>query len=218
MEDARMKILKMIEAGQITADEGIRLLNGLAGGAASAGGAAEAAPPQSPPIPPMFDSDQFAKPKSDPQIEKWRRWWMIPMWVGIGFVISGATLMYLALRSSGVGFWFFCASAPFALGVVIAALAFASSHSKWIHIRVNIGREEWPHRARRPRNIVISFPAPLRVLAWFVRTFGNHIPAMQRTAVDDLLVALDSSASAEAPLLIEVNEGEGGERVQVFIG
>jgi len=217
-DSEHMKILQAIEDGLMTAAEGIRLLNGLSGGspntieAASEGGTAEAASPESAPIPPTFDPPKFAKPKPDPQIEKWRRWWMMPMWIGVGFILIGAMLMYLALQSSGVGFWFLCASTPFAFGVLMAALAGGSHKSRWIHIRVNTGRNEWP------RNIALSFPISTRLLAWLIRAFGDRIPPLRRTAVDDLIVALDQSASAESPLFIEVNEGEGGERVQVYIG
>jgi len=61
-------------------------------------------------------------------------------------------------------------------------------------------------------------PLPLRISAWFLRTFGNWIPQLRRTSVDELLVALEEGVSAENPITINVAEGERGERVEVRLG
>ena len=74
------------------------------------------------------------------------------------------------------------------------------------------GEKEWP------RNIALSFPLPIRLTAWFLRTFGPHIPQLKDTGVDELILALGDSASPGNPLLVNVNEGEGGEQVEVYIG
>jgi hypothetical protein len=55
-------------------------------------------------------------------------------------------------------------------------------------------------------------------LAWFVRTFKTRIPPLQEPSVDELLRALEENTSPDNPLYIEVDEGEHGERVQIFIG
>jgi hypothetical protein len=65
---------------------------------------------------------------------------------------------------------------------------------------------------------VISFPFPIQVVAWAIRTFGSRVPALTHTAVDDLIAAIDESATPEHPIFIDVHEGEKGERVQVYIG
>ncbi|MEK7311181.1 MAG: hypothetical protein AAB382_04355 [Chloroflexota bacterium] len=48
--------------------------------------------------------------------------------------------------------------------------------------------------------------------------FGWRIPALKRTAVDELLTAIDDTMTPDSPIFIDVVEGERGERVQVYIG
>lgn len=55
-------------------------------------------------------------------------------------------------------------------------------------------------------------------MAWSVRVLGGRIPALRRTAVDDLIAALDETTSSDTPLYVDVIEGERGERVQIYIG
>jgi hypothetical protein len=138
---------------------------------------------------------------------------MWPMAVGIGITFFGALLLYWAYSAGGgLSLWFFCASPPFALGVLLMALAAASRTAKWIHVRVNNAKGE------EPRRVAISFPLPIGPTAWFLRTFRGFIPKLQDTAVDELILALGETTSADNPLYVEVNEGEDGEKVQVYIG
>jgi hypothetical protein len=127
-------------------------------------------------------------------------------------VVFSGLLMYWAYRSGGFGVWFACATVPFAFGVFAAVLAWASRASRWIHIRVN---SEGAHRSRR---IAISFPLPIRLAAWALRVAGPFIPKLRDTGVDELILALEETTSPENPLFVDVHEGEGGERVQVYIG
>jgi hypothetical protein len=197
VETERMQILQMIEDGRVSAAEGLRLLDAL-GGSAGAGSAAPEAPAQE--APPAVD------------LERWRRWWMAPMWAGTGILLLGTLLMYGAYQAGGFGFWFACATLPFTLGVLVMALAGFSQTARWLHIRVNTGQDEWP------RNIAISLPLPIGLTAWFLRTFGSRIPKLRETGVDELIMALGEHTSSKAPLYINVDEGQGGERVQVYIG
>lgn len=206
-ETERMHILQMIEDGAITAAEGMRLLNALSGNKAD-----NAADPPPPPVDAPRPTPS-APPPLHPKIKNWSRWWMWPMAVGIGITFFGALLMYWAYSAAGgLSVWFVCASPPFAFGVLLMALAAASRTAKWLHVRVNTGEEEWPRR------ISISLPLPIGPTAWFLRTFRGHIPKLKDTAVDELILALGETTSADNPLYVEVNEGQDGEQVQVYIG
>jgi hypothetical protein len=140
-----------------------------------------------------------------------RRWWMIPLWIGVGVTILGAVILYAVQRAAGVSFWFFCAGLPLLLGVALIALAWGSRTARWIHIRVEQSPGDWPPR------IALSFPLPLRFLAWFLRTFRSRIPGLGGTAVDEVIMALKSSATLENPFYFQVENGEDGERVEIFI-
>jgi hypothetical protein len=136
------------------------------------------------------------------------------MGVGIGVLLLGALLMYAAFQAGGLGFWFACASLPFAVGVLIMAVAAGSRSARWLHVRVrtNPATNEWP------RNIALSFPLPIRLTAWLLRLVGPFIPQLKDHGLDELILALAETTSAEAPLYVDVDEGNGGERVQVYIG
>lgn len=276
-EVERLRILEMIEKGQITAQDGIRLLealNGVEEGSSSVEALplpdelylAEDAPledashpaqellpeaelqlpdalypmdepdrDEAPPTPetpeasfqpasaaapqeqteaPRFQSEPEVVPppeRFDPNRLKWRGFWWIPMLVGVGITLVAALLMYAAWNSGGFGFWFACTWFPFLLGVVVMALAWASRTARWLHVRVQ------QKEGQSPQRISISFPIPLRLTAWFLRTFGKNIPHLGDTGLDELIMALDAT-SPETPFYVEVNEGANGEHVEVYIG
>ena len=150
-------------------------------------------------------------PPVAPEIESWRRWYQIPLAIGIAFIVLGSLLMYSALQASGVGFWFLCASVPLTLGVLLAVLAWLSRNGPWLHVRVRNARRSWPN------TIAISLPIPVRLTAWALHTFGPDTMPLRDMSMDDLVEGL-RSASPATPFYVDVAEGANGERVQVFIG
>ena len=146
------------------------------------------------------------------EIQKWKRWWVIPLWLGVGITVIGGLLMYWAFSANGFGFWFACAWFPFLVGVALLALAWSSRAAPWIHVRVHQAPGE------KPQKIAISFPIPVRLTSWGLRTFGHHIPHMEDINLDEMILALKDVSKDETPLIVDVDEGEDGERVQVFIG
>ncbi len=148
-----------------------------------------------------------------PDAAKWRRWWVVPLWIGVGLTVLGSLLLYAAVQSaSGVNFWFFCASVPFTLGLLAIILAWQSRSSPWLHLRVQQAPGETPQR------IAISMPLPTGLAAWFLRTFKHRIPAMQEHDWDEMILAVGQNASPENPIYIQVDEGEDGEKVEIYIG
>jgi hypothetical protein len=236
-EKERLRILEMIDSGVITADEGLRLLDALQGVPiepsvstpvdetesehtyeASSYESGFKDEPEPVIIPEVLDEEdvQQETPSIDPGMDKWRNWWWIPMWVGVGIMVVSALLMYWAWESSGVGFWFACTWFPFTLGVIMMAMAWASRSARWLHVRITQKPGE------RPQKIAISLPLPIRLTSWFLRIFGRFIPQTEVNGLDgdvlaEAVLALETT-SPEAPFYVEVNEGEDGERVEVYIG
>ena len=240
-EEERRLILEMIANGKITAEQGLNLLQSLPADeeelAEDSGllfdGASQAIPPALPletdleePFP---GADQTSRPDAIPPVEpeyepapdqagasppdfaRWRRFWVIPLWVGVGITVISALLLFWAQQASGVGFWFFCAGVPFTLGIVLIVLAWQSRTARWLHLRVHQSPGE------RPQNIAISFPLPLRFSSWFLRTFHNRIPGMEGVPIDEAMSVIEKSTSPDQPLFIKVEE-EDGERVEIYIG
>lgn len=239
-DNERHLILEMIDSGKITAEEGLRLLRTL-----SDAGDEETEPVDQFP---SLEADSTASPAftegnashsvqgisaqevlhgeplsedGEPapaspfmpeDVEKWRRWWMLPIWVGAALIILAGALMFWAQQTYGLGFWFYCAWLPFLLGLGLMVIAWGSRTARWLHVRVQQGHGEWP------RNIAISFPLPIRMTAWFFRLFGGRIPGLRGTSIDELILALDQTTTSDNPLYVKVDEGENGERVEVFIG
>jgi hypothetical protein len=240
-ESERRLILDMIANGKISASEGLRLLNALgevsepapeAGEETRLGDGAEAplAVQAGPAVSPADASSPAAEtptagPSSEetlhtaatphpmpPEFERWRRWWMVPLWVGVGVTIFGAALLFWVTQRAGVGFWFFCATVPFLSGLAVMVLAYQSRTAHWLHMRIHQRRDEWPRR------INLSFPLPIRLTAWFLNRFGDRIPGLQATSLDEVIQALDHTTTPENPIYLQVDEGEDGERVEIFIG
>ncbi|HEY3290602.1 MAG TPA: hypothetical protein VGK87_10785 [Anaerolineae bacterium] len=202
-KDENIRLLEQIESGELSVAEAMRRLE-----AAGATPAQE----QSAPSPTEYASSDSQPASTDPDIEKWKRWWTLPFAIGVGITALAALLMLSAIQASGYGFWFVCLWAPFTAGVVVMALAWISRTARWLHVRVHTGKTDWP------RQIAISVPIPIRLTAWALRTFGSRLPKLRHTSLDELILALGDSATPAHPLYIDVNEGSAGERVQVFIG
>jgi hypothetical protein len=219
----RLQVLEMIESGVISAGEGARLLRALEGDNTAQvrltsknevghpvepiSGAESAPDPISNEVSPAIPTQEF-----DASIERWRRWWTIPLWIGVGITAIGGLLMFWAYQSTGLSFWFGCAWLPFLIGLAVIVMAWGSRTARWLHVRVQQASSEWP------RTIAFSFPLPIRLAAWFVRTFGRFIPQLDRAGLDEMILALGQTTSKENPFYVEVNEGDTGERVQVYIG
>jgi hypothetical protein len=237
-DSERAKILEMIADGTITAEEGAKLLDVL-GEASEVSAPSEVEPyPQTTEAPSNFseeipddfgtddydtDPEEVLEPDEifdpdpptrlpDPEdIKKWKRWWVIPMWIGVGITVLGGGFMYAAFARSGMGFWFACAWFPFTIGVLVMAFAWGSRTAPWLHVRVQQRPGETPQR------IAISFPLPIRLAGWGLKTFGHYIPNMEGVDLEGVMKAIDESAKDGTPFFVDVDD-EDGERVQVFIG
>jgi len=153
-----------------------------------------------------------AREGSFTELQKWRRWWTIPLWIGVGITVLGAGLMYWALQASGLSFWFACASLPLTLGVLVIILAYQSRTSPWLHLRVRQRPGEWPQQ------IAFSFPIPVRPTVWFLRTFGRRIHGLNDTSLDEVILAVGETANSENPIYIRVDDDEDDEQVEIYIG
>jgi hypothetical protein len=211
----------MIEKGVITAEEGVRLLNSLPEepeeleptmiSSTTSDSVASPAPEvtEEEPVPEVNLSSTAYEFENE--TKKWRSWWWIPLTVGISITAVSGLLMVLAFQNNGFSFWFACLWFPLLLGVIIISLAAASRTTRWLHVRVHQEPGEWP------RTIAISLPIPIRFTAWLLRIFRPYIHGMDKTNLDEVILALEKT-SPEQPFYVKVDEGESGEKVEVYIG
>ena len=223
-ESERLQILEMIEKGIITASEGVQLLNSLPEEPVEVNTPqineySDVKDTRSEFIPepevieesPSADSRQSSSPyQLDSEVKKWRRWWWVPLTIGISITVVSGLLMSFAYQNSNY-FWFGCLWVPLLFGILVISLAAASRTARWLHVRVNQEPGEWP------RTIAISLPIPIRFTAWLIRIFKPQIDGMDGANLDEVILALEKT-SPEQPFYVKVDEGESGEKVEVYIG
>jgi hypothetical protein len=213
-DQERNQVLKMIEEGKITPEQGLTLMQALE----QEGPELEPnpAPVIAPAVEEAQNSSSAQSSEPDPHIERRkrtaRRLWQIPLWAGIFITVLSALGMYAIMRGPGMNFWFYFLLLPLLLGVALTALAAGSRAARWIYVDVH------QQPGEHPGHIFLGFPLPLKLTAWFLRTFGPMIPDLQKTNVDEIIQVIESGFTGKEPLVVHVDEGEGGERVQVYIG
>jgi hypothetical protein len=206
-DSERQQILKMIDEGKITAEEGLKLMQALNEDEPEDEAALE-------PVETVTGGEPASEKRGeDPyfasRINRFRSLWAIPLWVGVLITVGAAYWMYTSLQHAGFGFWFYCAWLPFLLGVAVVALAFSSRTSRWIYVNVKQKPGEYPQR------IVITFP--LALVSWILALVGKRIPANQKGVTDDVLRAIFDSTKSDEPFFVDVHDDDG-EDVQVYIG
>lgn len=206
-ENERAQILKMIDEGKITAEEGLKLMQALAQAEdveeeesfveTDTGGEAEREP---------------AAP--DPVVERLKRrvrsFYIVPLFGGVFVTILTAWLMYQSINNGSLGFAFYCLMFPALLfGIMLLTLGASSQKSSWIYVDV----QQKP--GEKPGRIMLGFP--LDIVRWLVSTFKGYVPGQEREKVEMILSAINTTTSQE-PLVVQVDEGEDGDKVNVYIG
>ena len=214
-DQERNQVLKMIEEGKVTPEQGLQLMQALDQQAPNADAAHLAVAPATEEAHSEAPA-QDPGPAPDPHIERLkttaRRLWQIPLWIGIFITVLSALGMYAVMRGSGMNFWFYFLLLPLLLGVGLTALSAGSRSARWIYVDVH------QQPGEHPGHIFLGFPLPLKLTAWFLRTFGPMIPNPQRTNVNEIIQVIETGFAGKEPLIVHVDEGDSGERVQVYIG
>jgi hypothetical protein len=135
----------------------------------------------------------------------WEDWWLVPLALSIVVLAIGG------LAASAGGWWWACGGPALVVGATGVALSVISRGSPWVHLRIT-------SRDSGARKLAISLPLPLRTVAGLLRVGGEWIPGLNRTSVDEVLLALDGNVSGVEPLHIVVDDEEDGERVEVYLG
>lgn len=197
MSEDRVQVLKMVEAGQISAEEALKLLDAL-----DKADQAEELETESEPENPHADLRDFSG------------WWLYPTAAGAVVMAIGAPLLALGITGGAAIFWaIFCGWIPFLAGLIILTLGIWSRGAHWLHVRIKNARSG-------KRNIALSFPLPLTFSAWVLRIARPYVPQLDNTAVDEAILALRDGMRKgdDQPILIDVQDDEDGEQVMIYIG
>ena len=210
--DEQKQILKMVEAGKISADEAMKLIKALE--AASLEDEVEVIEPETAPggvFEAVGGSAGSAAPEFEEVKARARRFALVPLGIGVVLTVLASYWLFALVQNANYGFWFVCAWFPLLLGILLVALSAGGINARWLY--VNVDQEP----GERPQHITLGFPIPLGLLGWLLRTFGSFIPGMDRQRVDDISTLL-ATADTHGPLIVNVDEAGHGERIQVYIG
>jgi uncharacterized integral membrane protein len=213
VDKAERKVLDMVEQGQISADEGLRLINAMKKDGDQSAQNEQVLQTEIAYIPsPNGESDPPHIPEEEmSRMKRLKRWWVLPFGIGLVITILGAIWMFMGYTSTGFGFGFWLAWIPFLLGIFITAVSFQTNQSVWVHVRVK------QRSGHTPERISISMPLPLKLAKWFFSAFGDRIPGLKEQPIGDISSIL-KNLSPEEPFYVHVNDDDDDEEVEVFIG
>jgi hypothetical protein len=190
--DERMRVLEMIEAGDVSVEEAARRLEELAEGPGAPGPETEGGHEQ---------------PVARPELV--RIVWQIVFWSGTVLMVVGGLLVAAFYAWEIATGWQAFGWVLFILGLLVMAVGWWLRQARWLSVRV---------RQRDGPNISLAFPLPLALLAWGVRFAKPFAPQLRETAVDELILAMRDELKRGHPLVVDVDDEEDGEQVQVYFG
>ena len=198
MGSERLEILKMLEMGQIDAQEAAMLLSAL--GESQAVEDAGEAPVEA--LPPDREAPE-------PLDTRWTTFWIYPLIAGGAVLLLGALVVALVSLTGGAWGWLLCGWPLLLLGLLVFVLALWSRSATWMHLRISEGGK---------RKMALSFPVPLGLAAWAIRIAQPFVPQLRDTGVDEVILAVRESSSRGEPLFIDVQDDKDGERVELYLG
>jgi len=208
----RLEILEMIQKGTISPKEGMKLIEAIGESLEHSEEEYIIAETELEDSFEPVQADVYAQEVDQEDLNKLKSWWVIPFWIGVSITVLGGALMFWAWSAHGIGFGFIAAWIPFLIGVGLLVLGWNSRTGPWLHLRI----QQKP--GEKPERITISFPIPNRFFAWSLRTFGSFVPKMNLSGADEILLALGNYSQGDAPLTIDVDDSDEGEKVKIYIG
>lgn len=214
VDKAEREILDMIERGELSAEDGMRLIRAM-GPIQSTDIVDNAEPSSTNPAatPVMGEVLEAESPRISEEeqhrMKQLKRWWLLPFGIGLLITALGAIWMYTGYINRGFSWGFWLAWIPFILGVFVVAVSFQTSRSVWLHLRIKQKPGEKPER------ISISLPLPITLTKWFLTVFGSRVPGLKDQPIGNISEILED-ISPDDPFYIQVNDDD--ERVEIFIG
>jgi hypothetical protein len=153
-----------------------------------------------------LDTPTGEEPDAPVRPRLWRLWWAICLGGGLGLAVMAAGVATLG------GWWWLCAVPAGIVALALMALGVLSADAPWLQIHIDTGSESWPQVIR------LGLPLPLRPAAWILRRWPGRGPSLRGTALDELILTLEENLQGSTPMVIDVHEGRGGERVRLHIG
>jgi len=209
-EDQHDRVLRNVQEGKISPEEGSQLLASLESSVVLAGGGEYAQEDEC-----TGEGTEGMGLKADADVKRlnrWKSWWMLPFVVGLLLTVSGASWMGQGWVNAGLsllGFWL--SWIPFGIGLFLMVVSWYSRSAPWLHVRIRQKPGE------KPARIAISLPIPLVFLVYVLRFVKIWLPENARDMVSPaLLRSVEDGLTADDPFYVFVDDDDT--RVEVFIG
>jgi len=203
IDASKLHILKQVESGVLSPEEGSGLLEILERSGSDPG--------ESAPFPEMITSSS-PKVEVPPIAWYWKLGWSLFLWLGVGLTVLSAYWMYRGFQAAGFGVGFFLSWIPFILGIILIYAGARLMEAHWVHVKVNTADEG------KPQHIDITMPLPLGWMGWIFKNFGRYMPENIRDRhVDEILIELDKSMKRGEPFQVLVDDEKDGDHVEVLI-
>ena len=211
--DERLRVLDQIERGEISAQEGIQRLEAL-GQPDAATQAVDPASPGSSEGPEGLGqraglATEAAAPVRKTQPVVVRVVSQVVFWSGIAWLLIGALLVAAVYIWSIPALWLAWGGVLMGLGLLVMLLGWWLQRARWLSLRV---------REAGGRHFAFALPLPLGLTAWALRVARPFVPQLRETGMDEVILALRDQVSDGQPLVVDVQEGDQGEQVQVYLG
>jgi hypothetical protein len=222
--EQRIEVLKRVERGELSPEEGAILLGALERGQELPSfetqpldrevRVADMTEPEAPPATaearlPEQGEVLPSNFLTEAQIRRRKLVWLIPFLLGLLITSLGGIWMVQGYQKAGLGWGFWLSWIPFLLGVGLMALSWNLRRGCWLHVRIH------QKPGSKPQKIDLSFPLPIRLGGWFFRNFGDRIPSLKDKHIDEILDAIQTGITPETPMVVQVDEDN--EQVEVWI-
>lgn len=197
-EESKLEILRKVEQGTLSIEEGAHLLEILDGNSTAQ---YEDAAPASSATPALAQGAPQGTAKEPLEVPAgWRSLWGIFLWLGIIFMgLSGYWLLGSYNRSGlGVGFWFALFFLLVSCSILFLGLQILSSRWMVVHIL--------SHENDKESRFNVWVPLPLHLARWVFHNFGDYMPeSVKSRQIEYILQEMEQS---DEPYQVEVDGGK----------
>ncbi len=234
----RMEILRRVESGELSLEDGNRLLleledleadaqpvveplivnsiqsDPVGQAAAFVGDPVQPAPKPETPLRGEVDEPAVSQPAGEdphpPKSSGWLGLWVVPFLLGLLLCVFSVSWMYQGWLAAGLSWGFWLSFFPFAIGVLLMWAGWEARLARWLHLRIR------QRPGSRPQVISFSLPLPIGLTRWAVRRFGRYTPFGTDQENIDVIDELDQAFTADGPTHIFVDDKDG-EQVEIWI-
>lgn len=209
-QENKLEILRRVENGTLTIEEGADLIGMLEKGESSQESTTQSGAEVIDPPPPQ---EPFEKPETS---GCWKAAWSMFLVGGAVLAAFSAYWIYQGYQNHGLSWGFWLSWIPMAIGVGLMALGWALMESPWMNLKVH------SKEPNKNVNIVLSMPIPINIVKWVFKNFGHLFSSslpkeVSAEAILDLLDQAEISIKNGDPFIVQVDDDKDDTKIDISI-